>query len=90
MSTTATTLAVLTPKQIADRLGISERSVREKAYTGAWPHLRLDQRTLRFTESDYDEILALAHRPTKTLVRSVTLTQRKDELAALLTSRRAA
>jgi predicted site-specific integrase-resolvase len=90
MSTISGTLPVLTPKQIADRLGISERSVREKAYTGAWPHLRLDQRTLRFTESDYREILASGHRSTTTPVRSVTLTQRKEELAALLTSRRAA
>lgn len=45
-------LPELTPKQIADRLGISERSIRERAYTGAGLHLRLDQRTLRFTESD--------------------------------------
>lgn len=90
MSTFDGTPPVLTPKQIADRLGISERSVREKAYSGTWPHLRLDTRTLRFTESDYEEILASAHRPTTTLIENVTVNQRKEELVALLASRRAA
>lgn len=84
------TNSVLTPQQIADRLGISERSVREKAYAGIWPHRRLDKRTLRFSEADYDEILASSHRKPTTAVKSVSVAQTKDELVALLTSRRVA
>lgn len=90
MCTTDATMTALTPKQIADRLGISERSVREKAYSGVWPHRRLDKRTLRFTEADYDEILASARRGQTTTVKSLSVDQTKQELVALLTSRRAA
>jgi predicted site-specific integrase-resolvase len=91
MCTADAATTALTPKQIAGRLGISERSVREKVYSGLWPHRRLDKRTLRFTESDYEEILAMARRvQTTTQMKSASVDQTKHELVALLTSRRAA
>ena len=48
------------PDELAGRMGFSLRMVREMYYTNAWPHLRLNQRTVRFTESDYEQILELS------------------------------
>lgn len=90
MKTKDGTSAVLTPRQLAERLGISERSVREKAYSGIWPHRRLDKRTLRFSEADYNDIMARSYRNPSPTVKMSTAEQAKDELVALLTSRRVA
>lgn len=45
---------LMTPEQLAHRLGVSHRMVREMYYTNTWPHLRLNKRTVRFTESHYE------------------------------------
>jgi predicted DNA-binding transcriptional regulator AlpA len=90
MGTIDGSVSLLTPHQVAIRLGITERSVREKAYAGTWPHRRIDKRTLRFTESDYEEIVASALRSATTTMQKVGVSQLGHDLAALLTSRRAA
>lgn len=51
---------LITPAELANRLGVSERSVREKCYRRLWRHTRLDARTIRFAPSDVSEILAQA------------------------------
>lgn len=78
----------LTPEQVAARLGLSVRSVRERVYRGTWPHLRLDGRTIRFTEEQFKEIVDSSSRFGKS---ASTLDARRDagkELAALLSGRR--
>ncbi|SDR04025.1 hypothetical protein SAMN04489742_3633 [Arthrobacter crystallopoietes] len=52
---------LLTPKDMAERLGIPERSVRQKVYGAVWPHRRLDLRTIRFTEDDFRTILTMSY-----------------------------
>ncbi|NKX50801.1 helix-turn-helix domain-containing protein [Arthrobacter deserti] len=42
----------MTPEQVADKFGVSVRSVREKCRAQKWPHGRLDSRTVRFTPQD--------------------------------------
>lgn len=84
-----TTNGVMTPKDLARRLGISERSVREKVYAGLWPCLRLDSRTLRFEESDYEAILAMSRRRPQTPIGKANGAQDKEDLVRLLTSGRA-
>lgn len=79
---------IFTPKQIAERLGITERSVREKVYAGLWPHLRIDKRTIRFTENDFGEIISNSQRRPAVLVRKVSINQTKNDLALLLKARR--
>lgn len=79
---------LMTPDRLASRLGISVRSVREKVYAGIWPHLRLDKRTVRFTEDDYEEILAMSRKRPANLAKSVTDSQQKNDLAELLKARR--
>lgn len=40
----------MSPEQLAERFGVTLRMVREMYYTNVWPHLRLNKRTVRFTE----------------------------------------
>ena len=81
---------LMTPEQLAERLGVPLRTVREMYYTKAWPHLRLNKRTVRFTEAHYEEILALSERRPATPIRKTASAQQASELAALLGGRRSA
>lgn len=47
-----------TPAQVAEWLQMAERTVKERAHSGQWPCLKLGQRTIRFTEEHYRQILA--------------------------------
>lgn len=80
----------ITPRELGERLGISERAVREKAYSRTWPHRRLDKRTIRFTEKDIEEILSSSKVSPLGPLKEESLDQTKNELVALLTRRRAA
>lgn len=77
----------LTPEQVADRLGISVRAVREKVYQGKWPHLRLDGRTMRFTEEHVLEIVRSSAQPGSVTPASRSSRDAAKELAALLRRR---
>jgi DNA-directed RNA polymerase sigma subunit (sigma70/sigma32) len=81
---------LLTPEQLAERLGVSLRMVREMYYTNTWPHLRLNKRTVRFTQVHLEEIIAMSERRPTTPVRDVTLAQKADELAQLLGRKKSA
>jgi hypothetical protein len=78
----------MTPKDLVERLGISERSVREKVYSQSWPHLRIDKRTVRFTEEDFQEIIESSRRKPTTSIRKASINELSSDLAALLKSRR--
>lgn len=79
-----------TPEQLAERLGVSLRMVREMYYTNTWPHLRLNKRTVRFTEEHFEQIIAMSERRPTTVVRDVTLAQKASELADLLDRKKSA
>lgn len=81
---------LMSPAQLADRMGISLRMVREMYYTNAWPHLRLNQRTVRFTEHHYVQILELSEQRPVTLIRKTNTVTKVAELAELLSKGRAA
>ena len=81
---------LMSPDQLAERLGVSLRMVREMYYTNTWPHLRLNKRTVRFTEYHYEQILELSEKRPTTLVRKTTSAQKASELAALLSQKRPA
>ena len=72
------------PEEPAERLGIPLRMVREMYYTNAWPHLRLNERTVRFTESHYEQIIAMGERRPTTEIRTTSSAQKAAELAGLL------
>lgn len=50
----------MSPEQLAERMGISLQMVPELDYTPAWPHLRITQRTVRFTEGPERRLRASA------------------------------
>jgi predicted site-specific integrase-resolvase len=81
---------LMSPDQLAERLGVSLRMVREMYYTNTWPHLRLNKRTVRFTEHHYEQILELSEQRPTTLVRKTTSAQKASELAELLSQKRPA
>ncbi len=81
---------LMTPEQLGERLGVSLRMVREMYYTNTWPHLRLNKRTVRFTESHYEEILELSEKRPTSLVRKTTSANKAAELAELLGKKRSA
>jgi hypothetical protein len=58
--------------------------VRETYYTNARPHLRLNEHTVRFTESHYEQIIAMGERRPTTEIRTTSSTQKAAELAGLL------
>lgn len=78
----------LTPEQVANRLGVSVRSVREKVYRGTWPHLRIDGRTIRFSEEQLQGIVESAARSGNSVSTRRPGRDAGKELAALLNSRR--
>ncbi|OOP59531.1 hypothetical protein BMF89_20400 [Arthrobacter sp. SRS-W-1-2016] len=80
---------LMTPEQLAQRMGISLRMVRAMYYTNTWPHLRINQRTVRFTEGHYEQILELSEQRPTTLVRKTTTGTKVAELAELLSRKRA-
>jgi excisionase family DNA binding protein len=59
---TATNTPVLTAKEVAERLQLSERWVAEQARAGRIPSVRLG-RAMRFTEAQVVEIIASGDRP---------------------------
>jgi hypothetical protein len=81
---------LMSPEQLAKRMGISLRMVREKYYTNTWPHLRLNQRTVRFSESHYEQILELSEQRPVTPIRKTITATKAAELAELLSGKRAA
>lgn len=81
---------LMTPEQLAERLGVSLRMVREMYYTNAWPHLRLNKRTVRFTESHYEQILELSEQRPTSVVRKSASANKAAELAELLGKKRSA
>ncbi|MET3142479.1 UNVERIFIED_ORG: putative site-specific integrase-resolvase [Arthrobacter sp. UYEF2] len=81
---------LMSPEQLAERLGISLRMVREMYYTSTWPHLRLNRRTVRFTESHFEQILALSEQRAVTTIKKASSAQKAAELAQLLGQKRAA
>jgi excisionase family DNA binding protein len=78
------TIELWTPEQLAERLGVSLRTVREMYYTNTWPHLRINKRTVRFTEEHFEQIIAMSERRPTTVMRDVTSAQKASELADLL------
>ena len=80
----------MTPEDLAERLGVSLRLVREMYYTKTWPHLRLNKRTVRFTEQHYEEILHLSEQRPASRIRRTTSATKAAELAELLTKKRTA
>lgn len=81
---------LMSPEQLAERMGISIRMVREMYYTNSWPHLRLNKRTVRFTECHYEQILELSEQRPVTLIRKTNTGTKVAELAELLSGKRAA
>ncbi|TSE15809.1 hypothetical protein B1A87_007760 [Arthrobacter sp. KBS0703] len=81
---------LMTPDDLAQRLGVSLRMVREMYYTNTWPHLRLNKRTVRFTENHYEQILELSEQRSTSQVRKTTSADASAELAKLLTRKRSA
>lgn len=81
---------LMTPDDLAHRLGVSLRMVREMYYTNAWPHLRLNKRTVRFTENHYEQILELSEQRPTSQVRKTTSANASAELAQLLSRKRSA
>lgn len=81
---------LMSPEQLAERMGVSLRMVREMYYTSAWPHLRLNRRTVRFTEHHYEQILELSEQRPATLIRKTTTSSKAAELAELLSRKPAA
>lgn len=81
---------LMTPEQLAERLGVSLRMVREMYYTDKWPHLRLNKRTVRFTDAHFEQIIAMSERRPTTVMRNVTSAQKASELAELLGRKRSA
>jgi excisionase family DNA binding protein len=55
-------MILLTPSETAQRLGISERTLRGLRRAGEIAYVALDARKIRHTESDIDEYLALRRR----------------------------
>ena len=90
METIENSTEYMTPEQLARRLGVSLRMVREKYYTGAWPHLRLNKRTVRFTEAHLEEIMQMSERRPSSKIKNTTTSQKATELAELLNKRRPA
>ncbi|MBG6192340.1 excisionase family DNA binding protein [Arthrobacter sp. CAN_A212] len=78
----------MSPKEVAVRLGISERSVREKVYQGVWLHLRFDKRTVRFSEENLDEIISMAYRSGSLTPQPVVEMDEGAALAMLLQGRK--
>lgn len=64
--------------------------VREMHYTSTWPHLRLNKRTVRFTEDHFEQILALSEQRPVTMVSKSSSDEKASELAKLLTQKRPA
>ena len=48
-----------TPEEIAADLQVTVRMVKQRAYSQQWPCQRLGERTIRFTQDQYDEILRM-------------------------------
>lgn len=81
---------LFTPEELAERLGVSLRMVREMYYTNTWPHLPLNKRTVRFTQSHYEQIIAMSERRATTEIGKTTSAQKASELAELLGRKRSA
>jgi excisionase family DNA binding protein len=58
----------LTTAQAADRLQLSEETVRDWARSGFLPHARLSRKTLRFRASDLDDLMT-EHLEPQTILR---------------------
>ncbi|WP_156507333.1 hypothetical protein [Arthrobacter sp. OY3WO11] len=80
----------MTPEQLAKRLGVSLRMVREMYYTASWPHLRLNKRAVRFTEDHYNQIIGMSERRASTVMSRATSSHKASGLAALLGSKKSA
>jgi len=80
---------ILTPKRIAERLGTTERSLRERFAPGQGPpeHRSADN---RLTENDFNDIVAGSQRRPRTRVEKDSVDQMKEALMVLLKARRTA
>jgi hypothetical protein len=74
---------LLKPEEVAERLGISVRSLRQKCSLG-WPHRRLDSRTIRFTHGDVEEIIELSARRPVAAAKKTIQAEVQSELVDLL------
>jgi hypothetical protein len=81
---------LMTPEQLAKRMDISLRMVREKYCTNNRPHLRLYNRTVRFSEAHYEQILELSKQWPVTPIRKTITATKAAELAELFSGTRAA
>lgn len=52
------TTGALTPAEVAERIGASEWFVKRLAREGTVEHLRVDNRKVRFTEEQYEALVA--------------------------------
>ena len=52
---------VFTLQEVADRLRIPYRTVRDAVFSGRWPHLMMSPRKRMMTTEDVDAVIALLH-----------------------------
>lgn len=52
---------VLTLQEVAGRLRLPYRYVRDRAFSGAWPCLKISPRKRMMTESDVQAVISLLH-----------------------------
>jgi len=51
----------LTPEEVADKFNLKRSQVMKLATSGIWPHLRLSQKSVRFTQEHILAIEALSN-----------------------------
>ncbi|MDN4611918.1 hypothetical protein [Arthrobacter burdickii] len=71
-----------TPAVLAEKLHVSASMVKAKGHSGEWPCLKLGPRTIRFTESHYQQIVELTEH--KAPQQTETPRERNKRLRALL------
>ncbi len=55
--------ALLSYSDLAERLGVSEHTIRRRVAERTWPCTRIGPRHIRFTEQQVEEILRLSAQP---------------------------
>jgi excisionase family DNA binding protein len=54
----ASTNELMTPREVAERLAVTERHVQYLAYTGRLPRVRIGPKTPRFRRADVERLIA--------------------------------
>lgn len=76
---------VFTLQEVAEQLRLPYELVRDKVYSGAWPHVKFSEWNRRMTQEQVDSVIAMSeHKPTPATTSDAH--RRRARVQALLSS----